>query len=454
MIEYIYIPIILLLYLRTWKYFQLIDDFVPRGGYLLILGDKPKHPSFYDKRRPIMATVTNIGIFTATCFVIHHLWGWKAALLYAVFPLNVSGVAWSTGNYYMSTVFLILTSYFFFFHFEVLPIIHFPLQLTQIFSIIIYVAALGSTVSAIPFAFWLPLAFLPYTSFEYWIFFIPLLFFLFGHRFTTGLKLRKEKHRDIYIQAGIFRWRTVFLMVKIVAYYAFLSLWPSRLGMWHDFHRIEAKKGLLGSPSRLFWLSCLMLLFLGSLGWQNNWAMTLWWLFFIGIFSQFVSFGMMIAERYTHVANVGFCVLVSYLPTELLIVVATLWFARSWIYIKTYKHNRDFFLAGANAFPDTPENYMNYANCYLEHKNPYKAIEPLLRADKICDGKNSGINQNLASCYYDCKDYGKARHYIEKALENCQQTNRAKLLDWMEKLEKKVEVVQENREILKEKGIL
>ena len=442
MLEYIYIPIILLLYLKTWKYCYLIDDFVPRGGYLLNLGDNPPKPSFYDTQRPIMATVTNIGVFIATCFAIHHSWGWKVALAYAVFPLNVSGVAWITGNYYMTTVLLTLTTYFF---------AQMGIVGTAV-AIPLFVSALGSTVSAIPFAFVCPLI---TGNPLHLVFLLPLLFFLFGHRFKTGLSLRKERHEDIYIKAGVFNPRVVFLMAKIVAYYALISLFPSRLGMWHDFHRNEADNRLLGNPSRLFWLSCILLTLFALWGFGVDWRMTLWWFAFMGLFSQFVTFGMMVAERYTYVANVGFCALVTaFLPTELYLILMTLWFARSWIYIKVFKSNKSFFLAGANAFPNTPENYMNYAAYYLAKKNPFKAIEPLLRANDICKGKNSGINQNLASCYYDCKNYSKAKFYIEKALENCQQTNRDKLLNWLDKLNNKLEKIQENNQMLKEKGII
>ena len=147
MIEYLYLPIILLLYTRTWKFNNLIDDHVPRGGYLLNLNEKPEHHSYYDKRRPILATITNVGVFVAVCFAIHHTFGWKSALLFSVFPLNVNGVAWTTGNYYMTTVLFIVTSFYFVQHLGLIG---------DIAGVIFYVAGLGSTVSAIPFAFLLP----------------------------------------------------------------------------------------------------------------------------------------------------------------------------------------------------------------------------------------------------------------------------------------------------------
>src|SRR3972149_2339445 len=101
MVEYLYIPVILFLYLRTWRYNYLIDDPVPRDGYLYSLSVKVPH-TWYDRRRTVMATVTNIGVFISSCAYVHLLFGWKAALLFAVFPLNVVGTAWITGNYYMS----------------------------------------------------------------------------------------------------------------------------------------------------------------------------------------------------------------------------------------------------------------------------------------------------------------------------------------------------------------
>ena len=79
MIEFIYIPVILFLYLRTCVYNTLIDDHVPRNGYMYEITTGKVDPSNYEKKRSFMANLTNIGVFMSVCSYIHYLWGWKAA---------------------------------------------------------------------------------------------------------------------------------------------------------------------------------------------------------------------------------------------------------------------------------------------------------------------------------------------------------------------------------------
>src|SRR3990167_8904264 len=172
MVEYLYIPLILFLYWRTYRFSFLIDDPVPRDGYLYSLSKKVPY-KWYDRRRPLMATVTNVGVYTAVCGYIHLLFGWKAAVLFAVFPLNVSGVAWVTGNYYMSTVLLVLAAW------------HWLAQGVPLAAIMFYGAALNSTLLSLPFI--VPALFFPWG----WLCSIPFMTFLFGKRLRTGLKLRK-----------------------------------------------------------------------------------------------------------------------------------------------------------------------------------------------------------------------------------------------------------------------
>lgn len=113
MIEYLYIPVILLLYGRQYKYHILIDDPVTRDQCPWYFNPKKLPPEVYEKRKSLLSVITNVGVFIACCGYIHALWGWPAALLFSVFPLNCSGAVWNTGNYYMSSCLLILSAYFF-----------------------------------------------------------------------------------------------------------------------------------------------------------------------------------------------------------------------------------------------------------------------------------------------------------------------------------------------------
>ena len=101
--------IILFLYYRTYKYEYLIDDPVPRDKVYL-WGAQRVRSDWYERTRPLAGTIINILVFMGCTGYIHLMWGFKAALIYSVFPLNVCGVAWRTGNYYQTCVLFCLAT--------------------------------------------------------------------------------------------------------------------------------------------------------------------------------------------------------------------------------------------------------------------------------------------------------------------------------------------------------
>ena len=385
-----------------------------------------------------MATVTNIGVFIAVCGYISLLWGFWPAMLFAVLPTNVCGVAWTTGNYYMSTVLLILAT-----HWTAMNIGTFQ-------AIPFYVAALGSTVNAIPYAFVLP--FLKSWPMG-WIMFIPLAFYLFGNRFQSGLKLRQEKHKLIHIEAGKISWRSIFVMVKVVGYYILLNLWPSRLGFFHEYPKYASND----RADRLFWLNAVLIGLFAWVGFTWNIIGTIWWFLFIGIFSQFTTFGMFVAERYMLVANVGFCLIVaSYFQSNptILWIIATLWACKSWSYIRAYKSNLYLFSHSISAFPGTPENYNNLASHYIERGQKEKAIEPLLCALRLTTTKSEGIHTNLANCYSQVGYFQKALFHTQEALKYCADNLREGLIKQEMDLKDRLEKIERNQRTLKKYGII
>ena len=410
LIEYLYLPVILILYLRTIKYCNLVDDFVGRRGYLINLSERPSHWSFYDKIKPRLQAIMNIAMFIAACVVVHQIFGWKAALLYSVFPLNVSGVAWTTGSVlYMTAAFLVFTSYFLFSG---------GLPIFTAISPAIYFASLHSGVSGIPFAFLLPIiSDSPYR----FIMFIPLLFFLFGKKFIKGLKMRKEKHLQRGVQAGKLRIERIFVMTKVIAYYIALSLFPMRLGLFHGYMKQEELKMEALKPTRLFWLSSALIALFLAWGISVDWKAVLWFFLFIGIFSQFTTFGQFVAERYTHIANAGFCALMAaFIGNPVIFAVyAALLFCRSWEYTPAYIHNRDLFMYGANSFPHAQENYVNLSSHYMERGNFSQALLVLLKALRKGGMFNHKVNINASLCYEKMENYSQSVIHAKAALGNC-----------------------------------
>lgn len=441
MIELIVINIlVVVLYARTYKYKQLVDDFVPRSGVLLVLGERPENHSFYDKQRPLLATVTNVVVFMASCSYIDLIWGFWPAIFFAVLPTNVCGGAWTTGNYYMSTVLLTLAAHYCLITFSNIV----PIQWA------FYTAALGSTVNAIPLAF---VEIITRPSWQSVCLLIPLAAFLFGHRFRTGLKLRKEKHSLIKIDSGKVSFSKIFVMVKVTGYYIILNLWPSRLGFFHEYPKYAHKE----APDKLFWLNLILISLFACLGYQYNFEGMVWWFLFIGVFSQFTTYGQFIAERYMVLANIGFILIINaYLGQHDTIkwILATLWFCNSWGYVRAYKSNLTLFHHSIQSFPGAPENYNNLASHYLERGQREKAIEPLLLCLRFSGINSPNIHTNLANCYAQVGYYHKALLHTQEALKGCADDKKDGLLAQCRELQDKLEKIAKNKQSLKKYGII
>ncbi len=412
--------LIVLLYFRTYKYCQMIDDPICRSAcYWYYPTRAIIHPKgFYNKKRSWEYTFTNIIVHIAVCGALWAIWGWGPALLYAVMPTNVSGVAWATGNYYMTTVLFVLVAYYF--------------QTTFVWGIVpamvFYFTALHSTVSAIPYLFfmmavhWYPLALLNI---------IPLIFFLTSKRFQFAIHARIEGHAKVGVVAGKFHWRNIFIMTKVVAYYTVLNFWPSRLGFFHEFGKPEIAVEKFARANSSFWLSGGFLLLFFIWGWGVNPIAVMGWFMFMGIHSQYVLLGQLVAERYMFIANVFFCVLVAQflMPYPILFtILATLWLYRTHIYIPAWKHNVNLFSYSISAFPYTPENYGNIASYNLEQGEYRRSIQPLLLQIKYGTGDKLGLWINLASCYGKSGMPKQALHCTQEALKICRQPERTKSL--------------------------
>ncbi len=451
MIAFLYIPLILLLYFRTWKYKFLIDDPVPRDGvgYVITEGKETsefkgmtivRDRTFYEKQRPIFQTVVNIGVFIAVCGYIHYFWGWKSALLYALFPLNVSGVAWGrTGNYYMSACLMILATH--------LLMQYGPIGVLA--STVMFAGALNQMVSAIPY-FIISLLY-PFG----WIQIVPLLTFLFGKRMQTGIKKRKEIHANRNAISGKFEIRNFIICYKTIAYYIVLSLWPNKLGFFHEYSR--AYPGIF--TVRNTFLSCVLVSLWLYWTYTIDPFMALWWILFIGIFSQFTTMGQFISERYTMVPNVAFCVIISkalepypYLYT----ILCTLYFYRSHLYIPAWKNNEMLFNYSSKQFPKAVENYNNLASYYLDYKQLVYAVEPLLGAFKYAHGTKFNICWNLGLVYQQIAEYPRALHYFQLALKqpDCPQKDVEDLKARIEAIKLRIDRINQNNHKLRKMQII
>lgn len=247
---------------------------------------------------------------------------------------------------------------------------------------------------------------------------IPIVLFITSFRFKETFRQRKISHEKIGIKAGQIHWRNfIFVAPKILSYYIYLSFWPSRLGFFHEFGKKEDAAGKKLAKYTQFWLLCLCLI--GVFIWWGWSVEVVYWVLFMGLWSQFIMYGQFIAERYTYIPNVFFCVMmVRFLsPCPILYwILASLYFYRSHIYIPAWKHNINLFSYSVSSFPGANENYNNLGRIYKERGELNLAIKCFLLAIKYNHDDPFNLYLNTVGCYNQMYEYDKALHYLQKAL--------------------------------------
>ena len=401
--------LVLVMYWQTKKNCKLIDDPVPRGGYLWVVPEKRIDPKVYEERWSWVGWATNVWVYVGVCVGVWMNWGWEASVLYAVYPVNVCGVAWLTGNYYMTSGLFVVVSYWMATHYGAMG---------GIGSAVFYQAGLHSTLSALPYGF---LVF--FINKEWWVgvgHLVLMGVFLNGKRFKYGVSLRKKRHENIGVEAGKFKISNFFIMVKVIGYYIKLAIFPYRLGFFHDFGKYDYVKRDLDKPNKLFWLSLALVISFALLAFKVNAQGFLIFFLFIGIYSQFTTLGQFIAERYTLIANIGWCVILATLlkgHPVLLAIVATLYFCKSLEYIPAYRHNKRLFTYSIASFPYAPENYVNYSSYLLEQGDYWGAMRPLQCAIEFGLGNKDKLYNNMANCCIAVRQYDKGAYWTKMAID-------------------------------------
>lgn len=415
--------IIIFLYYRTWNYKNIIDDNSSRSDYLRVLNMGTQYLDYFEKQRNISYVLVNLATTFGVLLALYLLFGWKVALIYAVLPHNTCGSAWRIGNMYQTTVLLLLTA-FFFLQFGVAG---------AIASACLYYFAMESTVSAIPYICVVASQFLmPFNQAT-----IPLLatilhlttlgLYISGERFRKGILQRKDHHEDRGIQSFKISPKRFFMVVKVYAYYVYLSLqlWP-KLGFYHYFAHKETIEQA-ETPNRWFWVSFTLLAAFLILGWQISPLGIIWWFFGYSVFSQVIILGQTIAERYMLLPNIGLSLIIATLLKDhpiLLTILLTTYFWRTYVYIPAFKSNESLFGNSITQFPFCPGNYNNYGRYLYEKFIKTRNIDLLARARNVflsgigvTQGNKSMLWANLSNLYSVDGKWENALECCERALE-------------------------------------
>ena len=395
---------IFVLYFRTLNYFYLIDDIVRRWGYLYVVPEESPHPSFYSSKPSKWRHLFLIITHAINVWIVYSLWGWCPAILFAFSPLSVPCTAWITGGYYAVTTLFTLTAFFF---------LHlYPNIVGVVLSAIFFTAALGSTITCIG----LPFIFLLFSHLGLFLF-LPLALYLKGRRFNKGFAIRDMGKQDSF---GL---QKIPVMVKVVAYYIYMVVFPYRLSFFkhfgEDYSKDPETRREIESLNGWFWLSVLSIFLFILIGWQFSPLGVVWFLCMIAPFSQFKVLGQFIAERYIYLPSIGwYLILGTALASHpvLLVLTTGLYILRSHFYIPAYEKMECLYEDGIRNSPDCLANYANLGERYIHTGDFIKGREILEQGLRI-EKDNFLCWTNLAAFWVQVRNMRKAIYYTEKAIQ-------------------------------------
>lgn len=435
--ELIYIILgVWILYSRTWlakdRPSYIIDDNVRRWGYLYVVPDMSPHPQFYSTKPHPWRHFFLIFTHCLNVWLIFHLFGWGAAAIFAFHPISANGTAWITGGYYSVTVFFTLTAVFF--------LTTYPTIYGGIAACIFLTAAFGSTITCLGVALLYVLFLNPIGAMLLW----PMGMFLFGRRFRTGFGIRDFGKSDKVT------FRKPAVMMKVMAYYLRIVLFPNRLAFFRkfgcDYCKNEKTKKDMDSYNKHFWQATAVVVSFALIGWQFSPFGTMWFLVTLAPFTQFKVLGQFIAERYLYLPLIGVAMivgnaLVAY-PFAMGALVALL-ISRTHKYIPAFHNVIKMYENGIENYPDCVGNYANLGERHL-HMGKTGLAMNIFRRGLELDPTSFLCHTNLAAYYISVKDWVRsAEHSGYGMLETDNPMANRILKKQREELMKKVKEMEE-----------
>lgn len=319
----------------------------------------PDH-KFWETRPSKAYRLFMIGMHCVNVSIIYLLWGWAPALLFAVHPIGVWGTAWVTGNYYATTAYFTLIAYY---------ILHtFPNIWGALVAIPIYMSALNSTICAINFPFIFLFMGTPWGL----TMFLPLIGFLTGKKFQTGIKIRLSFHENKNIVDTRPTWRRGLLMTKVMGRYIYTALVPDKLGFFGpfgtDLRDSQKKYDAMHSANKEFWYSLALCLTLAGVGLIIQPQGTIWFFVLMSLHTQWNLTGQFYAQRYLYLPLVGICVIVGTALQAypvLMAIITTYLVIRTWLFIPVWRHQEFVWKNDMETYPGFGKTYSNLAQFYM-----------------------------------------------------------------------------------------
>lgn len=285
----------------------------------------------------------NIGVLLGYTF-FSSLFGEKVAFitfaLFTVSPIGTQCVAWISGiGYPLSIIWIFL----------ILNYVHTAEIGVVSFLVFIFLDIMAINALFVALAIPAILIFLGHWQFAILSSIISLAMGLRIVRHTIKIRADEFKKQDMGNLTKI-NPRRFIVAVKTVLYYIELLLWPSKLGLYHEWGNQVTPD--VSREDRRFFLGLLATIGLIAIAFLTPIMAIklgiLWFFAFIFIFLNWITIQQFVTERYLWIPSIGFYLIVAHClqgHESLLYLIGGILICRTWLHLPTYDDELRFYLS-------------------------------------------------------------------------------------------------------------
>lgn len=259
----------------------------------------------------------------------------------------------------------------------------------------------------------------------------------------------------------IFKLAKIIVVIKSLAYYTRLCLFPKRMGLYHTYEYHYSEK--TEQENKWFWWGFVLLL--GMIGgfWFGNTIIRfgiLWYLAYLFIFLNWITIHQFVSERYVYIPVIGICVLVAYGISILdglffnsfpviFALITGIALMRTWAHLSTYQDEVAFYQSNIWNFPDSEVAFANLGVVFTRCNLIGSAMDMWMVSTKINPDYDVG-HYNLHSLWKQRGDLKKAKEFLEKAIQSKSCHFRELWAKELEQLNHEINYVNERNKLLQQ----
>lgn len=333
-----------------------------------------------------------------------------STLLFIIHPISCQSIAWISGIGYLLCLNMALLSFSIPFWIPE-PLIHVPIVciLTWL-SCSFLLAGLANFIILALLGFW-------WAALGAGL--VSILCFITQALWVKNYRVKAFKDQNMGHSTKV-NLRKPIVMLKSFFYYVCLTLFPKRLGLYHEwgYHYDEKMERFdLRAMGGLITLAVLGLIaYFGAFPLKLG---AVWFVIYVGLFLNLITAQQTVADRYAFIASLGFCLIAGYFLQDYPLIVAFLaglMLMRTWTHLPTFDNQIKFYQSNIWNYPKSEVALGNLGTVYMQLGMKGMADDSW----KIAANINPNYDVPWYNLYSSMKVMGylpQAREYLKKCLD-------------------------------------